>query len=94
MLGVTFSQDLTWNKQVDNINKKADKRVYMLYQLKCAGYTQNDVDTVYVNVLTPFLIYVCPVWYNDYVKRRTAASVYEKFIYYFESIGECQSEQG
>ena len=29
LLGVTISQDLTWNKHVDNIVKKAGKRLYM-----------------------------------------------------------------
>ena len=33
LLGVTISQDLTWNKYVGNIVKKAGKRLYMLYQL-------------------------------------------------------------
>ncbi|KAK2183513.1 hypothetical protein NP493_308g00010 [Ridgeia piscesae] len=40
LLGVTISQDLTWNKHVDNIVKKAGKRLYMLYQLKRAGITR------------------------------------------------------
>ncbi|KAK2193746.1 hypothetical protein NP493_7g07025 [Ridgeia piscesae] len=40
LLGVTISQDLTWNKHVDNIVKKAGKRLYRLYQLKRAGITQ------------------------------------------------------
>ena len=29
LLGVTISQDLIWNKHVDNIVKKAGKRLYM-----------------------------------------------------------------
>ena len=29
LLGVTISQDLTWDKHVDNIVKKAGKRLYM-----------------------------------------------------------------
>ena len=36
LLGITFSNDLTWNRHVDNIVKKAGKRIYMLYQLKRA----------------------------------------------------------
>ena len=37
LLGVTLSNDLTWKKHVDNIVKKASKRVYLMYQLKRAG---------------------------------------------------------
>ena len=33
LLGITLSNDLTWNKHVDNIVKKAAKRVYMIYHL-------------------------------------------------------------
>ncbi len=51
MLGVTTSQDLTWNKHEENIVKKAGKRVYMLYQLKRAGITQKDLVTVNVSVI-------------------------------------------
>ena len=34
LLGITLSNDLTWKKHVDNIVKKAGKRIDMLYQLK------------------------------------------------------------
>ena len=46
LLGVTISQDLAWTKQVKKIVKKAGERVYMLYQLKHAGITQNDLVSV------------------------------------------------
>ena len=34
LLGITLSNDLTWKRHVDNIVKKAGKRIYMIYQLK------------------------------------------------------------
>ena len=37
LLDVTLSHDLTWNLHVDNVVRKAGKRVYMLYQLKRAS---------------------------------------------------------
>ena len=44
LLGVTLSNDLTWNRHVDRIvKKKAAKRVYMLYQLTRAGISQLDL---------------------------------------------------
>ncbi|KAK2187886.1 hypothetical protein NP493_151g00004 [Ridgeia piscesae] len=63
LLGVTVSQDLTWNKHVDNIVKKAGKRLYMLYQLMRAGITQKDLVSVYVSVVRSVLEYACPVWH-------------------------------
>ena len=55
LLGVTISQDLTWNK-----------RLYMLYQLKRAGITQNGLVSVYVSVVRPIILeYACPVWHNN-----------------------------
>ena len=50
LLGVTISQDLTWNKHVDNIMKKAGKSLYMLYQLNRAGITQKVLVSVYVRI--------------------------------------------
>ena len=61
LLGVTISQDLTWNKHV----KKAGKRLYMLYQLKRAGITQKDLVSVHVSVVTPVLEYACPVCHTN-----------------------------
>ena len=65
LLGVTISQDLTWNKHVDNIVKKAGKRLYMVYQLKRAGITQKDLVSVYVSVVRPVLEYACPVLHTN-----------------------------
>ena len=68
LLGVTLSNDLTWNRHIDNIVKKAGKRVYMLYQLKRAGVAQSDLVTVYISVVRPVLEYACPVWHTNLPK--------------------------
>ena len=62
LLGVTISNDLTWGKHVGNIISKAGKRLYMLYQLKRAGISQNDKVKIYISVVRPVLEYACPVW--------------------------------
>jgi len=64
VLGVTISDDLTWNKHVENIISKAGKRMYMLYQLKRSGISQTDLLKVYVSVIRPVMEYACPVWHT------------------------------
>ena len=59
LLGVTLSDDLTWNMHVDSIVTKAAKRLYMLYQLKRAGIKQTDLVNVYVGeIVRPVLEYM------------------------------------
>ncbi|KAK2185565.1 hypothetical protein NP493_228g04015 [Ridgeia piscesae] len=55
---MTISQDLTWNEHVENIVKKAGRRLYMMYQLKRAGITQKDLVSIYVSMVRPVLEYV------------------------------------
>ena len=62
LLGITLSNELTWKRYVDNIVKKAGKRIYMLYQLKRAGVNQADLVTIYICVVRPVVEYACPVW--------------------------------
>ena len=62
MLGVTVSDDLTWNIHVDNIVSKAGKRLYMLYQLKRGGISQRELVQIYIAIIRPVLEYACPVW--------------------------------
>ena len=66
LLGVTLSNDLTWNRHVDCIvKKKAAKRVYMLHQLTRAGIIQFDLVTVYIRVVRPVIECACPVWHTN-----------------------------
>ena len=53
--------NLTWSNIVDTIVSKAGKRVYMLYQLKRAGISQNDLVKIYVSIIRPVLECACPV---------------------------------
>ena len=63
LLGITLSNELTWKRHVENIVKKAGKRIYMLYQLKRAGVNQADLVTIYISVVRPVVeYYACPVW--------------------------------
>jgi hypothetical protein len=64
VLGVTISNDLSWNTHVDNIVSKTGKRLYVLYQLKRSGISQNDLLKVYLSVIRPVVEYACPVWHT------------------------------
>ena len=50
---------------MDNIVKKAGKRIYMPYQLKRAGVNQADLVTIYISVVRPVVEYPCPVWSSN-----------------------------
>ena len=65
LLGIILSNDLTWKRHVDNIVKKAGKRIYMLYQLKRAGVNQADLVTIYISVVRPVVEYACPVLHTN-----------------------------
>ena len=68
LLGVIISSDQTWNKHVENIVAKAEKRVYMLYQLKRAVIGQHDLVTIIcrdISVIRPVLEYAYPVWHTN-----------------------------
>ena len=72
---------------------KAGKRVYMLYQLKRAGISQNDLVKIYVSVIRLVLEYACPVWSRstslpDYlsdaiemIQKRALRSIYTGLHY-------------
>ena len=86
ILGVTVSNDLSWNIHIDNIIAKASKRMYMLYQLKRSGINQNDLLTIYVSVIRPVLEYACPVWHSclpkylsdniEFIQKRSLKTIY------------------
>ncbi len=65
VLAVTMYSDFTWNAHVENIISKASKRVYLLYQLKRPGASQNDLLKVLLSVIRPVLEYTCQVWHTN-----------------------------
>ena len=50
---------------MNNIVKKAGKRIDMLYHLKRAGVNQADLVTIYISVVRPVVEYVCHVWHTN-----------------------------
>ena len=62
LLGVTLSNDLSWNDHCDEMFKKACKRLYALRSLKAAGLNQKDLVLVYCSLVRSVVEYASPVW--------------------------------
>ena len=62
LLGVHFSRNLTWSVHCDKIIKAANKRLYIINQLRKAGYSTKELVSVYCTLIGPILEYAAPVW--------------------------------
>ena len=61
LLGVTLSNDLSWNDHCDEMLNKACKRLYALRSLKAAGLNQKDLLLVYCALVRSVVEYASPV---------------------------------
>ena len=64
LLGVTITSDLTWNKHINEVIKKAAKRLYFLVQLKRAKVPLNDLKLFYITCIPSTLDYAIPVLHH------------------------------
>ena len=62
MLGLTFDK-LSWNSHIENIVKKASKRLYFLSQLKKAEIPTVDFVLFYITRVRLVVDYAVPVFY-------------------------------
>lgn len=58
--GSTFSSDLSWNKHIDEVVSKADKRIYIIRNLKRSGYPPVVLHRIFKSIL----LYSFPVFCN------------------------------
>lgn len=65
VLGVTIQNDLKWGTHIENIIKKASKRLHILRILKRASVPPQDVLVIYASLVRSVLEYCCPVWHNN-----------------------------
>ena len=63
LLGVTISNDLTWNAHITEATKKAAKRLYFLVQLKRARIPQKDLCLFYITCVRSVIDYAAPVFH-------------------------------
>ena len=68
LLGITITSDLSWNTHVNDVTKKAAKRLYLLVQLKRAKVPCNDLGLFYITCVRSVLDYAIPVYYYSLPK--------------------------
>jgi len=64
LLGVTLSNDLSWEAHVNTICAKVAPRLYNLKQLRRAGLYSDDLSYFYLTGIRPVLEYGCAAWHH------------------------------
>ena len=64
ILGLTISNNLTWNTHIGGIITKANKRMYFLVLLRKAGVPSSDIVNFYCTFVRPLLEYYVPVFHH------------------------------
>ena len=64
LLGITISDNLTWNAHVNEVVKKASKKLYFLVQLKRARLPPSDLVLFYLSCVRSTVDYGVPAFYN------------------------------
>ena len=63
LLGLTISDDLTWNAHVNEVvRKKASKKLYFLVQLKRSRLPPSDLVLLYLSCVRSTVDYAIPVF--------------------------------
>ena len=81
VLGVTFSDYLKWNTHIDNVLKKARKRIYLISNLKRARCPQYSLTLAYNSIIRPILLYAYPCFCNIPVYLQEKLLRFEKRIF-------------
>ena len=90
LLGVTPSNDLTWNSHVEKVIKKANSRLYALRQLKKAGLSKTDLVIIYCSFVRSVVEYAAPAWSNvtmylsdsiETIQKRALRIIYPSLTY-------------
>ncbi len=89
ILGMTFSDDLKWNKHIGIVVLMASKRLYLLKQLRPAGVEKKHLIGFYNACIRSILEYVCEVFHSnlptylsdDLVQRRAMRIIFPGMRY-------------
>ena len=63
LLGVTISNNFTWNEHIDQAIKKASERMYFLIQLQRAKVPWNEIILFYTSCIRSVLTYASLVFF-------------------------------
>lgn len=91
LLGVTINRTLTWNDHIEEIVKKASRKLYFIVQLKRAKIPASDIVTYYCSCVRSVLDYACPVYHYslpkylkedlERIQKRALAIIYPESHY-------------
>ena len=62
IIGIWLHDDLKWDKQITEMLKKANSRLYMLRYLERFGFNPTKLGIIYKGYVTPLLEYGDVVW--------------------------------
>ena len=80
LLGLTINDTLTWNDHIEELVKKASKKLYFLIQLKRAHVPTSDLVTYFCACIRSSLDYACPVFHYR-VQRRALSCIFPRVHY-------------
>ncbi len=63
LLGIHFTTDLKWQKEVDEIYTKAARNISAVIMLTKTGLSKQDILEVYCAKIRPIMEYACQVWH-------------------------------
>jgi hypothetical protein len=103
ILGIWIQNDLKWDKNICEITKKANRRLYMLRMLKKFGFNHEELITVYRGYIRPLLEYCDTVWHSsltagqsktlEQLQRRACRIVLGRnFTSYLDALCDCDLE--
>ena len=78
-LGVWITSDLSWAKQIEEICKKANQKIGMLYRRFYEFCSTDTLKCLYVAFVRPHLEYAVPVWDPHLIKHTELLEKVQKF---------------
>ena len=82
LLGITISDNLTWNAHINELVKKTNKKLYFLVQLKRARLPPSDLVLFYLSCVRATIDYGVPVYTTHFRSTlRTSSYISRKGHY-------------
>ena len=71
LLGTVVTNDLKWDRNVEEIVKKANRRLELLRRVSSFGASLSDLKTIYVLFIRSLLEQSCTVWHSGLTAQNT-----------------------